>query len=221
MNILNEEELNTLSHEMVDVYNRLREKKGYIKDRLALTPSKEYKVAMHLWVLNKEGEFLIQKRSKTVRRFKSKYAPIAGGTESGEKTVDTAVRETYEELGLELEKEDLIYCGTFLKEDTYIDIYLACKDVKIEELVLQESEVEKAFFLSVEEYFEASKKGKSIPDNDFSFYVMLKSINSMMLNKERYEYLNEKINGKTDEDFQENTEDDKINVNFKGTIFES
>src|SRR5205807_2141424 len=85
----------------------------------------------------------------------------AGHCSAGESAVETAMRETAEELGLTLTVDELQHIGRFrdpvvLRGGTYIDneiheVFLVRRDVDLEALILQEEEVETAALVAPEE----------------------------------------------------------------------
>lgn len=68
---------------------------------------------VHVWLFTKSGEVLIQQRGRTKDTFPLKWdVSVAGHVKSGETVENAAVRETAEEVGLEISESDLIPIGT-------------------------------------------------------------------------------------------------------------
>lgn len=107
----------------------------------------------HIWILNSKKELLLQHRSKQ-KESHGDYWDIsaAGHMSAGETSIESALRETEEELGVNLNKEDLNLFGTVIQQKiinngTFInnefnDLYLVEKDIPISEMTMQESEVQ-------------------------------------------------------------------------------
>ncbi len=108
---------------------------------------------IHLWLYTKKREVLLQQRSHK----KSIYPLLwdvsaAGHIDAGETFVDAAVRETKEELGLGLNKNDLKKIGVHkhfssyengtIKDNEFHQVYIAQLTVDIQHLTPQEDEVE-------------------------------------------------------------------------------
>lgn len=86
-----------------------------------------------------------------------------GLIEEGEDYIDAAIRETYEEIGLKIEKKDIVFTefniipyinnGTVSKRLHYflVDLSMMDKSTILKSLKLQESEVETANFYHKEE----------------------------------------------------------------------
>ncbi|MGJ8549955.1 NUDIX hydrolase [Winogradskyella wichelsiae] len=122
-----------------------------------------YHNTIHLWLYTSKGEILLQQRSHK----KSIYPLLwdvsaAGHIDAGETFITAALRETKEELGLELEPKDLTKIGTFLHETSYAagkiqdnefhQVYIAQLTVPLNSLIIQDSEVEAIKLVSLEEF---------------------------------------------------------------------
>lgn len=112
----------------------------------------------HVWVLRRrdgETQVLLQKRSLIKDSFPGCYdISSAGHIPAGVDFIPSALRELKEELGLEAQAEELVYCGqrSFSTQNIFRDrpfwnrqvsnVYLLWRDVEPEQLSLQEEEVE-------------------------------------------------------------------------------
>ena len=95
----------------------------------------------------------------------------AGHIPAGTEPLDSALRELKEELGITAEKEQLKRIGTFRTEyeevfhgklfhdNEVISVYVYCKPVDPDQLVLQESEVEEVRYFDLKEAYEEACKG--------------------------------------------------------------
>lgn len=91
------------------------------------------------WYLIKKNELILQKRNSN-REISPNFWTISasGHVKSGQKPIDAAILETFEELGVYLEKNQLIYLCEYKKEKKYknfIDrefnpIYIAYVDIE-------------------------------------------------------------------------------------------
>ena len=132
----------------------------------------------HIWIVRKQGEsvqILLQKRSSNKDSFPGCYdISSAGHIPAGDGFAESGLRELEEELGLLVQKEELIDCGfhrVFTENEfhgiPYVDnqiskVFLLWKDIEIEELRLQAEEIESAMWMDYKECKEAVKN-KSIP----------------------------------------------------------
>ena len=85
--------------ELVDVFNKRREKLGYTRERGNLDKN-EYSISVHVWLLE-EDKLWIQQRSNEKKMFPGLWEQSGGGVMSGEISLEAVKRETKEELGLE------------------------------------------------------------------------------------------------------------------------
>lgn len=118
--------------------------------------------ASHVWIVNPEGQLLVQKRSVNKISHPNKWdISAAGHIEAGEKPIDAAIRETEEELGLKFTPDALEHLfdykqqcvlnnGTFINNE-YDSVYLVEIDVNLEKLKLQEEEISKIKLISQNE----------------------------------------------------------------------
>ena len=60
--------------ELLDLYNRDKEKTGEIVERGGKSPKDRYYLVVVIWIENKKGELLIQKRAKTKNSNPDKWA---------------------------------------------------------------------------------------------------------------------------------------------------
>ncbi len=89
-----------------------------IKDREYAFRDGNFLRAVHLWIYNpKKSKILIQKRSSKKKYDKNKWDLTCGGhVKAGEDSITEIVRETKEEIGLDISSEKFIK----LYEEKYI-----------------------------------------------------------------------------------------------------
>ena len=134
----------------------------------------------HVWIARKRDgrvEILLQKRSQDKDSHPGCYDIYsAGHIPAGVDFIPSALRELKEELGIEANPEELIYCGVRkgMYEDVFYgrrfvdnqisNVYLLWKnDLEIEEYTIQESEIESICFMEFEDCYEAVAK-RQIPN---------------------------------------------------------
>jgi isopentenyldiphosphate isomerase len=143
-----------------------------------------YHNTIHVWFYTKKGEILLQQRSH-----KKAICPllwdvsVAGHIDAGESIESAAVRETKEEIGLEIHPNDLrkiaVHCheatyfnGT-IKDNEFHHIYITELKVPLEDLVPQPSEVEALKLVSIEAFTELalnSSKNMHFVESNISYY---------------------------------------------------
>ena len=121
-----------------------------------------------IWIMNENGEMLLQKRSASKKQNPNKWALTAGHVDAGEEPIDTMIREIYEELGVVIEKKNIEKIvsdkeKSFSSESNTIVPYILT-DYKIELSELSElryfsiEEIEKIIENKDENYVFSTKK---------------------------------------------------------------
>ena len=133
--------------EYFDIYDKNRNKTGKIIRRGERMNDDEYHLIVHVWLVNSDGKYLLQKRGKT-KNGAGLWAATGGNVISGEDTIDCAIRETKEEIGIDITKlEGVVFDSRIyhLNDQNYIcDSFLYKCDVDIKDLRFQETEVQNA-----------------------------------------------------------------------------
>lgn len=129
--------------ELWDAYDENRKPLGYTVKREKFDPlNNEYHIVVHIWIKNSKGEYLIQKRSSN-KKEGLKWAWTGGSVLMGENSIDGAVREVKEELGLTVDKEKLTLFTSYKRElyKDFVDVYIYKHDIDVSKLTLQKDEV--------------------------------------------------------------------------------
>lgn len=151
--------------ELCDVYNKDRKCIGKKVERGKInSQSDEYQLVVHICIFNSRGELLIQHRNK----YKNNWADLwditaGGGAIAGESSQEAIERELYEELGVKIQLIDMRPKLTINFKYGFDDVYIIEKDVFINKLKLQSSEVSEVKWASLEEICSMIKKGNFMP----------------------------------------------------------
>ncbi len=144
--------------EFLDVLDENGDLTGEKMDRKKIHDLGIWHKCVHIWIINPKGELLIQKRASHLDNFGGLWdISAAGHVEAGETREEAALKELREELGVQIPFSEMI----FLKDlkvslvntktagfkNHFDSVYLLPKDIKIEDLVLQEEEVEKVEYI--------------------------------------------------------------------------
>lgn len=129
--------------ELWDVLDENGNKTGRLVERGKPMEKGDYHLVVFSWIVNSEGNFLISKRSQ-YKLGAGKWEPVGGAVIAGETSLQGALREVKEELGICLNADEGIFIKR-LKFDTnyswFGDIWLFNHDVDLSEVVLQKEEV--------------------------------------------------------------------------------
>lgn len=91
--------------EIWDLYTRDRRPTGKTHVRGDEIPDGFYHVAVHVWIKNSEGKYIISQRAASRPTFPLKYECVGGAVLAGEDSLHGALREAEEEIGLKLDAD--------------------------------------------------------------------------------------------------------------------
>lgn len=151
--------------ELWDLYDRERNplNKTYERGSKEWLNENEYHIVVHIWIVNDKGEILLTKRDP--RKPKGNLWESTGGSVlAGETSVEGAIRETVEEIGLKFKEEDLKLIKTDIRDhfNDIFDAYIVRANPKIEDLTYQEGEVVDSKWVTKKEYDEMFEKGEVV-----------------------------------------------------------
>ena len=158
--------------EMVDKLNNKRQSLNKTTERLEKIDG-EYRQSVHTWIMNRNGEFLIQKRTPNKKNFPNKWSQTGGGVDEGETTLEAALRECSEELGISINPDNMELILSFKRKYDFVDVWLVKQDLKIEELILQEDEVSEVKWATVDEIRNLMKTGELAASINIYFDMFL------------------------------------------------
>ncbi|MHB1392973.1 MAG: NUDIX hydrolase [Clostridia bacterium] len=111
----------------------------------------EYHLVVHIWIRNSKGEYLIQKRAKKLERWPGIWAATGGAAIKGESSLNAALREVKEELGINFKPEMLKKVIRVKRKNALSDLWLVCHDVDLEDVRMQKEEVSAVKYASISE----------------------------------------------------------------------
>ena len=154
-------------HELVDINgNKSGKILTHIEARnLNNVPDGQYISVVGVVIINDKNEILLQKRSKNKRVNPSKWGICGGKVDLGETTLDAGIRETLEEIGISLNKEELKLLSMDTIEKIHFTVYYVRKDVNINECKLQIEELEEVKYFKLEELSKLDNEGFEWLDN--------------------------------------------------------
>ncbi len=88
-----------------DLYTKYREKTGeeYIRQPECMIPDGRYHLVVHVWIRNSKGEYVISQRSANRPTYPLYWECVGGSVLKGESSIEGAIRETEEEVGIKLD----------------------------------------------------------------------------------------------------------------------
>ena len=85
-----------------DLYNKNKELLNIVHTRGDKIPDGCYHLVVHIWIKNSKGQYLISQRSPNKSTFPLMWENVGGAVISGETSLEAAIRETKEEVGIDL-----------------------------------------------------------------------------------------------------------------------
>ena len=154
-------------NEFFDVLIENGEFTGKIESRDECHKEGLWHKAVVVFIISTDNKrILLQQRSANRKLWPNLWDITAGGhVLTGEFGYQTAIRETKEEIGIDIDKNDLDFIGCTISEYTSGDIinrhfnefYIVHKDVDIRDIVLQKEEVQDIKWFDKEEVIEKIK----------------------------------------------------------------
>ncbi len=152
--------------ELWDIYDKDRQKTGRTHERGKPMRESDYHTVIHVWIVNDSGEFLIQKRQPWKEGWPDMWdGSVAGSAVVGDSSRDAAIRETKEELGIDLDMSTAEILFTVKGLSRFDDIWLVRQNVDIRDLKLQYEEVADAKWVSEKEIKQMIHDGEFIAFN--------------------------------------------------------
>lgn len=111
----------------------------------------EFNLVVHVWIMNSNGEFIITKRSMNKKNRPNIWEITGGCILSGERSIDGALREVKEELGIELDIDNAKYFSKVKRDKRLVDIWFFKQDFDIKDIVIEPKEVSEVKFVKLEE----------------------------------------------------------------------
>lgn len=138
--------------EIWDLIDINKNKTGITHERNSCEPIPKdmYHLAVEIWTMNKSGEILLTQRHPE-KNYGLMWEATGGSVLSGESSIEGAVRELYEETGITVEENELVYLGHIVGNTYIMDEYMHIIEGDDIELNLQPEEVVDAMWVTKEE----------------------------------------------------------------------
>ena len=167
--------------ELVDIYDKDRNKTGKVKDRFKdELEVGEFALVVGTLLINSKKQLLISKRSMKKTSYPGYWEFIGGASITGENSEDAIIREVEEEIGIKLKIEDGIFVKSIKTDHLHKDLWAFKLDIDLNELHLDENEVERVKWENIDNVIKLRENGEMIE--------------SCMVTKEEYETSLKKLN---------------------------
>ncbi len=141
----------------------------------------EYHLVVHIWIVSSDGKFLIQKRSKLKKLMPGEWAATGGAALSGEDSFSAAQRELKEELGIDSDRSTLKFIKRIKRRNSFVDVWYINTDIALGDLKLQESEVEKADWVTKQRLEQMIKSGEFHNYGNYYWSVVFEALDKSLI----------------------------------------
>lgn len=156
--------------ELVDVLNGQKELTGNTVDKHEV-PEGFYRLSVHIWIMNDDGELLLQQRLSSAHKFPNMWTNTGGAVQAGETSIEGAIRELKEELGIEIKKEELEFIASYKRPRDYADVWLLIKNIDINDITIAEDEVQDVKWVTIKE-FEKMLENNQAVKSSYDYYKL-------------------------------------------------
>jgi len=161
--IIIKNKINMEMEELIDVLDEKGNNTGEVLTREQIHKKGLWHKIVVIAIIDKNKNILMQKRAKNKKENPEKWDVSAGGhVSSGQNSIDAAIRETFEEIGIKVNEKELEYIFTYKNskklDENYIDneiydCYIVKKqDIKLKDIKIQKSEVERVKLCNITEF---------------------------------------------------------------------
>ena len=146
--------------EMIDIYDELGQKCGKTEEKHEAHKKALIHKGVCVWIINSNDEILLQTRNNQVMFPNMMDISFSGHIQTGETSLEAAMREGKEELGIDLEIDKLQYlfsCREYWEVDGYIenhidDVFLYRTDILLKDYSFYDNEVKQVSYVSLEKF---------------------------------------------------------------------
>lgn len=155
--------------ELWDVYDENRAATGRKHVRGVPLGTGEYHLVADIWTVNGRQEVLLTRRHPD-KPYGLMWECTGGSVLAGESSVEGALRELAEEVGIRAQKEQLILIHSIRQKERFVDTYITRQEISIKDIRLQPEEVVDAKFVTFDELLGMWKQGIVVPKSRFLLY---------------------------------------------------
>jgi len=151
-----------MPQELIDIVDQFGDPAGFSRSRDEVHKTGLWHRTVHIWVVNRRDQLLLQKRAATKESFPGLWdISAAGHIGAGDTSEQAACRELEEEIGVCVGKGALTFLYTIqgIYEDfsrpfidhEFSDVYILHKNVDIKKDIVRSDEVDDVRYFGVEE----------------------------------------------------------------------
>lgn len=162
--------------ELWDLYNKSRELicKDHIRGEEL--PKDCYHLVVHIWIKNSKGQYLISQRSANRPTFPLMWETVGGSVLKGESSLQGAVREVKEEVGIDLAETDGKLVFSKIRDvidnkkfNDILDVWIFQYDGEVSLLQATTDEVAQTKWLNYEQIEQLYQSGQLVNSLNYFF----------------------------------------------------
>lgn len=158
--------------ELWDLYNYDRQKIGKTHIRGVPIPDNCYHLVVRIWIQNDKGELLLSKRQPN-KTYGGLWECTGGSVLTDENSLEGALRETWEELGLKLEPAEGKLLCSGIHDKSHWDHWLFTSNTTLDGLWFQDGEVIDAKWADRETYEKMLQNKEIVPTLSYFFDLIM------------------------------------------------
>ncbi len=134
-------------------------------------PANSYHLVVHVWIKNNQGKYLISQRAKNRPTFPLMWECVGGSVLKGETSLQGALRETAEEVGIELLPQNgkLLFSNIRKQFNDIVDVWLFTYDGIVSLKNATTDEVEQTVWLDRNDIMRLKQGNKLVDTLDYFF----------------------------------------------------
>lgn len=137
-------------------------------------PADSYHLVVHVWIKNSQGKYLISQRAESRPTFPLMWECVGGSVLKGESSLQGALRETREEVGVILSAENgrLLFSNTRKQYKDIMDVWLFTYDGDVSLENATTDEVRQTMWLDRNDLLRLKQENQLVHTLDYFFDEM-------------------------------------------------
>jgi isopentenyldiphosphate isomerase len=149
-----------MTEEQLDVVDSKMRPTGQVMSKREVHAKELWHRGAHVWIYNSKGEILLQLRHPNKKAYPNTWdVSAAGHLSAGDDPVQGGIRETKEEIGLDIAEDEMEFIGVHTENTTVVGhqhhafnwTFLVHRDLNLEDLVLQPDETAEVRWITPDE----------------------------------------------------------------------